>query len=329
MADTQVNKFQIEDNSVNTNKIETETILNEDISFSPGPISTTLIQRSKIENLNLDLNNLMNRSGDTATGQIQGISGTNSLDSITKQYVDDLFLTLSSSVSLRQKYPDVKQENTVGDTITISGYKVLAPTGLLTSAIDTTLQLISSNIENTPPVTFGSTYYLYLTPSGPKFSIVAPNSLRLHPTNNWIYVTAIFTSAGPNKIKPFYLKNGYYKFIDSQTTLLATSASGTYTLNLSSVISPTALFADLSFFGGSGSCSGVSANFLASLTSANVQTTRVITGYCGAGGGDNHGCGLQSEVLVYVDNLQVRVNLTVSASGSSTIRFGGFYESWH
>jgi hypothetical protein len=321
MADTQLDTFQIEDNAISTVEVQDLSLVDLDISDSAD------IAQSKIHNLESDLASKLDRTGGTATAPLFGVAPVNNLDAATKQYVDNQFQAVSGGTfALLVRKPNVSTFNAGSQIVTVTPYRILTEAQTVEVTTDQQITLNDSNLES-GTVTWGSSYYLYATATGLKFSSTAPNVYKKHPTNNWAYLSFIKTRSGTNDIAPFVKTDNHFRYIDAINILDIASASGNYNLDCSAI---TPAHARIVFFGWHSESN--SAYVKTSISSFGDGPSRSLlvdyrytSGYPGAGGGNNQGSSLTSNIYGILFNQILYVNFAY-ADLKNQIWFEGFLD---
>jgi hypothetical protein len=320
MSDTQLDTFQIEDNAISTNEVQNLSLADSDISDSAD------IAQSKIHNLESDLSSKLDKTGGTATAPLFGVSPVNNLDAAVKSYVDTKFQTLAGTFALLVRKPNISVFNPGSQTVTVTPYRILTEGQTVEVTTNQQIILNDSNLES-GTVTWGNAYYLYATSTGLKFSSTAPSSLKKHPTNNWAYLSFIRTRSGTNDIAPFVKTENHFRYIDAINILNIVSTSGNYDLDCSSI---TPVHARVVFFGWhSESNSAYVPDEITSYGDGSGRSMAVdyrnIHGYPGAGGGNNQGSSITSDLYGILYNQILYINIGASAL-KNQIWFEGFLD---
>ena len=308
MADIQLDTFQIEDDAISASEVEDLSLVDADFS------STADIQQSKIHNLQSDLTSKLNKTGDTMTAPLFGVSPINDLDAAVKQYVDTQFQGLSGTFTVLTKTPNISVLSNGSQTITVTPYRILAENQIVESITTQQIILNNSNLE-TGTVIWGNSYYLYATASGLKFSTTAPNIFRKHPTNNWAYLSFVKTRSGSNDISPFVKTGDSFRYLNAINILNIASLSGNYNLDCSSLVPS---HTRIVFFGWhSESDSAYTADAISSYgdgaTRSLLTDYRFQRGYPGAGGGNNQGSSATTNLYGILYNQFLYISIDAAA----------------
>jgi hypothetical protein len=221
---TRIKRFQIQDQSIDSSKIQDGSISDTHVSNSAA------IDESKIQNLTQDLNSHISLSGDTMTNILTlNAPPTNPLHAANKFYMTQ---TVSTASSQPEQISYISL-NPGSSNLEIGPHAIAAGSGQ-TSNTSVFINLSSSSNFESGNTTVG-TYYIYATGSGFKLSLSAPtfnNGSWMRSTAiNWKYIGSVI-SLTSGTFLPFYKegKNVFFKAV--QTIFYNRDGNGTTAVNL-------------------------------------------------------------------------------------------------
>ena len=183
---TQIKKFQIEDDAIDSVKIKDGSLVDQDIAANAD------IKQSKIENLEEDLATKINLTGDTFTGILTlHADPVNPFHACTKQYLEQL---LSNVVVSDPEFVSSIETFGFSGNLTIGPHVIAVGSVAQSSNISVNIALgDTSNFEGANNTTNG-TYYIYATGTGFKLSLTAPvfqNGFWVRNTLGWRCISSI------------------------------------------------------------------------------------------------------------------------------------------